>query len=140
VLAIVTIARPWKRRFWSEGGKVATRAFGCQIGIRCYQTRPNATRANVVAMGQTRPSGSRHQISQPVFSLCFTQIVPMSPNSAPFVVRHITVVYIATWNPQHPVANVIVDGSSPFTRSLTTADSNCQPLFILRMGRELGRF
>jgi hypothetical protein len=33
---------------------------------------------------------------------------------------------------------VIVDGSSPFTRSLTTADSKCQPLFILRMGRELG--
>ena len=37
------------------------------------------------------------------------------------------------------VANVIVDGSSPFTRSLTTADSKCQPLFILRTGRELGR-
>jgi hypothetical protein len=34
---------------------------------------------------------------------------------------------------------VIVDGSSPFTRSLTTADSKCQPLFILRMGRELGQ-
>ncbi len=37
------------------------------------------------------------------------------------------------------VANVIVDGSSPFTRSLTTADSKCQPLFILRTGRGLGR-
>jgi hypothetical protein len=35
---------------------------------------------------------------------------------------------------------VIVDGSSPFTRSWPTADSKCQPLFILRMGRELGRF
>ena len=32
----------------------------------------------------------------------------------------------------------IVDGSSSFTRSLTTADSKCQPLFILRSGRELG--
>jgi hypothetical protein len=38
-----------------------------------------------------------------------------------------------------PIFNVIVDGSSPFTRSLTTADSKCQPLFILRTGRELGR-
>jgi hypothetical protein len=37
-------------------------------------------------------------------------------------------------------ANVIVDGSSPLPRSLTTADSNCQPLFILRTGRELRRF
>jgi hypothetical protein len=37
------------------------------------------------------------------------------------------------------ITNMIVDGSSPFTRSLTTADSNCQPLFILRTGRELGR-
>jgi hypothetical protein len=36
--------------------------------------------------------------------------------------------------------NVIVDGSSPLPRSLTTADSNCQPLFILRTGRELRRF
>ncbi len=36
------------------------------------------------------------------------------------------------------VCNVIVDGSCSFTRSLTTADSKCQPLFILRMGRELG--
>ena len=63
---------------------------------------------------------------------------PMSPNPAPFVVWLVSICYIATCNPQHPVANVIVDGSSPFTRSLTTADSNCQPLFILRMGRELG--
>ncbi len=62
----------------------------------------------------------------------------MSPNSAPFCARRITICQIATCNPQHPVANVIVDGSSPFTRSLTTADSKCQPLFILRMGRELG--
>jgi len=38
------------------------------------------------------------------------------------------------------VCNVIVDGSCSFTRSLTTADSKCQPLFILRMGRELGGF
>jgi hypothetical protein len=38
-----------------------------------------------------------------------------------------------------PVANVIIDGSSPFTRSLPTADSKCQPLFILRTGRELGQ-
>jgi hypothetical protein len=35
-------------------------------------------------------------------------------------------------------SHLIVDGSSPFTRSLPTADSKCQPLFILRMGRELG--
>jgi hypothetical protein len=34
--------------------------------------------------------------------------------------------------------NVVVDGSSPFTHSLATADNNCQPLFILRSGRELG--
>ena len=33
--------------------------------------------------------------------------------------------------------NATIDGSSPFTRSLTTADSKCQPLFILRTGREL---
>ena len=65
---------------------------------------------------------------------------PMSPNPAPFVVWLVSICCIATCNPQHPVANVIVDGSSPFTRSLPTADSNCQPLFILRMGRELGRF
>jgi hypothetical protein len=64
----------------------------------------------------------------------------MSPNSAPFCARHITIECIATCNPQHPVANVIVDGSSPFTRSLTTADSKCQPLFVLRTGRELGEF
>lgn len=38
------------------------------------------------------------------------------------------------------IANVIVDGLSPFTRSLTTADSKCQPLFILRTGRELRQF
>jgi hypothetical protein len=78
--------------------------------------------------------------TQHLLSLYFTQFVTMSPNPAPFVVRNITDVYITTCNPQHPVANVIVDGSSPFTRSLTTADSNSQPLFILRMGRELGRF
>jgi hypothetical protein len=36
--------------------------------------------------------------------------------------------------------NVIVDGSSPLPRSMTTAGSKCQPLFILRMGRESGRF
>ena len=64
---------------------------------------------------------------------------PMSPNPAPFVVWLVSICYIATCNPQHPVANVIVDGSSPFTRSLTTADSNCQPLFILRRRRGLGR-
>jgi hypothetical protein len=63
----------------------------------------------------------------------------MSPNPAPFVVRNINIEHIATCNPQHPVANVIVDGSSPFTRSWPTADSKCQPLFILRMGRELGQ-
>ena len=63
----------------------------------------------------------------------------MSPNLAPFVVWLVSVCYIATCNPQHPVANVIVDGSSPFTRSLTTADSKCQPLFILRTGEELGK-
>jgi hypothetical protein len=79
------------------------------------------------------------QFSQDLSSLCFTQIVSMSPNSALFVARHINIVYIATCNPRHPVANVIVDGSSPFTRSLTTADSKCQPLFILRTGREIGR-
>jgi hypothetical protein len=66
------------------------------------------------------------------------EFVPMSPNSTPLVTRLINNVYIATCNPQNPVANVIVDGSNPFTCSLTTADSNCQPLFILRMGRELG--
>ena len=63
----------------------------------------------------------------------------MSPNLAPFVLSCITVEYIYTCSLRHPVANVIVDGSSPFTRFLPTADSNCQPLFILRMGRELGR-
>jgi hypothetical protein len=63
----------------------------------------------------------------------------MSPNPAPFVVCDINIEQIVTCNPQHPVANVIVDGSSPFTRSLPTADSNCQPLFILRRGRELGQ-
>ena len=63
----------------------------------------------------------------------------MSPNPAPFNARHLNIWKINTCNPQHPVANVIVDGSSPFTRSLTTADSKCQPLFILRMGRELGQ-
>jgi hypothetical protein len=63
----------------------------------------------------------------------------MTPNSAPFIVQFVSVCYIDTCNPQHPVANVIVDGSSPFTRFMTTADSKCQPLFILRTGRELGR-
>ena len=83
--------------------------------------------------------GTVGQYSQRLLPLHFTQIVPMSPNPAPFVVRLINIVYIATCNPHRPVANVIVDGSSPFTRSLTTADSKCQPLFILRTGRELGR-
>ena len=62
----------------------------------------------------------------------------MSPNSAPFAVWVISVCYIAACDSQPSVANVIVDGSSPLPRSLTTADSKCQPLFILRMGRELG--
>jgi hypothetical protein len=83
--------------------------------------------------------GTGAQFSQHLFPLCFTQIVTMSPNPAPFVARNITIANIDTCNPHHPVANVIVDGSSPFTRSLTTADSKCQPLFILRTGRELGR-
>ena len=36
----------------------------------------------------------------------------------------------AALNTPQYFTNVIVVGSSPFTRSLTTADSKCQPLFI----------
>jgi hypothetical protein len=36
------------------------------------------------------------------------------------------------------LCHLIVDGSSPLPRFLPTADSDCQPLFILRTGRGLG--
>ena len=106
----------------------------------CHPTRPNAIRLNVVAFGPNQAESALRDNIRNVFWHCvLREFSPMSPNSAPFVAHYITIEYIVTCNPQPPVANVIVDGSSPFTRSLTTADSKCQPLFILRTGRELGR-
>ena len=106
----------------------------------CHPTRPNAIRLNVVAFGPNQAESALRDNIRNVFWHCvLREFSPMSPNSAPFVAHYITIEYIVTCNPQPPVANVIVDGSSPFTRSLTTADSKCQPLFILRMGRELGQ-
>ena len=116
------------------------RAFGCQCGIHGHRTRLNAIRPNVVALGPNQAKSALWCSIRNAFWHCILrEFEPMSPNPAPFVARRITIEYIAACNPQHPVANVIVDGSSPFTRSLTTADSKCQPLFILRTGRELGR-
>jgi hypothetical protein len=50
---------------------------------------------------------------------------------------------VATYSVQfgstHKTRTITMRCSSPFTRFLTTADSKCQPLFILRRVRELGR-
>ena len=62
----------------------------------------------------------------------------MSPNSAPFAVWVISVCYIAACDSQPSVANVIVDGSSPLPRSLTTADSKCQFCLLCALGESYG--
>jgi hypothetical protein len=140
---------------WFSGYKTVHSDFGHrQIGIATESAALNTDIGSVGWLvtvfghtGERRGQGTEpgrigtwDNIRNAFWHCVLREFEPMSPNSAPFVVWLVSVCYIATCNPQHPVANVIVDGSSPFTRFLPTADSNCQPLFILRRGLELGRF